>query len=372
MSHPESPDYVRTSLAAAMTLGFEQGTFFRGAQLYCINLLLTYRNGCAGACAYCGLKRTRTSSMGSGEGSFIRVQWPTYRLDEVIQGMKSARCQHVERVCISMVTNPRAINDILVINKKIRASLNLPLSSLIAPSTTIDRNWLKQLRESGTDRVGIAIDAATPEIFDELRGRGVNGPHRWDRYWEIVNASCEVFGHSNVGIHLIVGIGETEEEMAQMFQRCADLGVGVHLFSHYPETTPCEKNLRQTPIGQYRRMQMLRHLIIRGITQFGKLSFNSEGQLIAFGVSEETLREQICTGTPFRTTGCPGRTLEVACNRPYANCTPFQAYMGEFRNYPFALQAKDLEVVQRQLWDYRQDSVAPTIEVAENFIAEGD
>ncbi|OLS15754.1 MAG: hypothetical protein RBG13Loki_0591, partial [Promethearchaeota archaeon CR_4] len=30
MSLPESPDYVRISLAAAMTLGFEQGTFFRG------------------------------------------------------------------------------------------------------------------------------------------------------------------------------------------------------------------------------------------------------------------------------------------------------------------------------------------------------
>ena len=38
----ESPGYVRLSLAAAMTLGFAKGWFFRGATLKCVNLLLTY------------------------------------------------------------------------------------------------------------------------------------------------------------------------------------------------------------------------------------------------------------------------------------------------------------------------------------------
>ncbi|MHA2015753.1 MAG: radical SAM protein, partial [Candidatus Thorarchaeota archaeon] len=42
----ESPEYVRTSLAAAMTIGKVPGRFYRDAKLYCINILLTYDEGC--------------------------------------------------------------------------------------------------------------------------------------------------------------------------------------------------------------------------------------------------------------------------------------------------------------------------------------
>ena len=44
----ESPEYVRVSSAAAMTLGLMPGRFLRGAKLYCVNLLLMYDSGCAG------------------------------------------------------------------------------------------------------------------------------------------------------------------------------------------------------------------------------------------------------------------------------------------------------------------------------------
>ncbi|EMR74670.1 hypothetical protein MBGDF03_01269 [Thermoplasmatales archaeon SCGC AB-540-F20] len=52
----ESPEYLRTSLAAAMTLGFKNGRFYRNAKLPCINLLLTYNSGCAGNCGYCAFQ----------------------------------------------------------------------------------------------------------------------------------------------------------------------------------------------------------------------------------------------------------------------------------------------------------------------------
>ena len=72
---PRSPDDMRISLAAAMTLGYEPGVFFRGARLHCVNLLLTYPEGCRARCAYCGLSAERP---GAGRGkSFIRVQWPS-------------------------------------------------------------------------------------------------------------------------------------------------------------------------------------------------------------------------------------------------------------------------------------------------------
>ena len=59
-----SPDHLRMSLAAAMTLGYTPGVFYRDARLYCINLLLTYPEGCRGRCAYCGLAAGRAAPAG--------------------------------------------------------------------------------------------------------------------------------------------------------------------------------------------------------------------------------------------------------------------------------------------------------------------
>ena len=59
-----SPDYLQMSLAAAMTLGLKEGLFYRNARLYCLNLLLTYPQGCHANCAYCGLQKSREGAFG--------------------------------------------------------------------------------------------------------------------------------------------------------------------------------------------------------------------------------------------------------------------------------------------------------------------
>ncbi|MHA1232741.1 MAG: radical SAM protein [Candidatus Helarchaeota archaeon] len=356
----ESPEYLQTSLAAAMTLGFRKGKFYRNAKLYCINLLLTYQQGCRAACAYCGLSRTRMIYGLECDKSFIRVEWPIYKLDEIIKAMNSERCSHVERVCISMVTNPRASKDIIIVNEQIFNETDKLISSLICP-TIIDRNWLIKLKRSGTDKVGIAIDAASPELFDQLRGRGVKGPHKWEKYWEIIRESAKIFGSKNVGIHLIVGLGETEKDMALLFQKIHDFGIDIHLFSFFPEPFSALENKKQPPIGQYRRIQLLRFLIKNDLTHFEKLEFNNLNQIINFGLEPDILDKIIETGKAFMTSGCPGKTLEVACNRPYANSTPFQAYMGECRNFPFNPNVEDINIIKKQLSDY-SDSYIPTID----------
>jgi biotin synthase-related radical SAM superfamily protein len=104
----ESPEYLRMSLAAAMTLGFKPGVFYRNARLYCINLLLTYSNGCAAKCGYCGLSGKRPGMY--GDKSFIRVTWPTHTLEDIIARI-SDRQDRIKRICISMITNKRSIAD---------------------------------------------------------------------------------------------------------------------------------------------------------------------------------------------------------------------------------------------------------------------
>lgn len=346
----ESPTYVRTSLAAAMTMGIVPGKFLRNAKLYCINLLLTYDEGCIGRCAYCGLSRLRKADEPWREHSFIRVDWPTVALDEVLSRLDSELCLHVERVCVSMITNRRARKDLITVIERLREKID-SISTLITP-TIVDKGWLYELRKAGTDMVGIAVDAATPELFEKLRGRGVGGPHKWEKYWKTVEEAVEVFGRNNVGVHLIVGLGESEKEMVETIQRAHDMGAKTHLFSFFPEEKSAMQNFPQPPIAKYRRIQLARYLINHGISTVKEMTFDEDERLRGYGVDGEVLGEIIDTGLPFMTSGCRGKTMENACNRPFANCTPYQAYVGELRNYPFQPEKRDVEIIRRQLRDY--------------------
>lgn len=344
----ESPEYIRISFAAAITLGFMPGKFFRDAKLYCLNLLLTYNDGCVGKCAYCGLSKSRVRSKPWVNQSFIRVDWPIVPLKEFIKRMDEY--PHIERVCVSMITHRKAPEDTLTIVRNLREKTD-SISSLIAP-TIVNEGWLCKLKDAGADKVGIAIDTATPKLFDKLRGKEVGGPHRWSWYWKIAEKALEIFGRYNVGIHLIVGLGETEEEMVMTIQKAYDMGALTHLFSFFPEPGSMLEFLPQPPIGKYRRIQLARYLINKGISTYEEMRFDEEGKIIDFGVSKETYDKIVESGLPFMTSGCAGRSMENACNRPFSDCTPYQAYIGEMRNFPFKPSEEDIFIIKKQIKDY--------------------
>jgi biotin synthase len=337
----ESPEYLRMSLAAAMTLGFKGGLFYRDAKLYCINLLLTYSEGCSARCAYCGLSKKREGAY--EDKSFIRVTWPTYSLDDIIEAI-GKRTDHVKRVCISQVTNKRSIGDTKEIAAKLRAAFDIPVSLLISP-TIVTKEDLQDFKAAGADKIGVAVDAATPEIFDKHRGKGVGGPHSWDRYFECLEQAIEIFGVRNAGSHLVTGLGETERDMIQTIQRVQDMGGWTHLFSFLPEQ---DSQLSDHPVpdmDHYRRIQLGRWLIDEKMTNADKMQFDDEGRVVSFGVSAEALDKAVDSGEPFRTSGCEGYDGEVACNRPYANSRPGP----NLRNYPFKPNANDTARIRQQL-----------------------
>lgn len=340
--HYSSPDHVRLSLAAAMTLDLVPGLFYRNARLGCINLLLTYPDGCRANCAYCGLSNGRIGDY--EEKSFIRVAWDVYPLDGVIDRM-AERSGRFERACVSMVTHPRARADMIEVVERISAKSDVMISVLVTP-TLLDESDLLAYRGRGVDRVGIAIDAAREDIFVEMRGAGVGGPHRWSRYWEFFEQAVRIFGEGMVGSHYIVGLGESEQEMARAIQAIRDIGGVTHLFSFFAEPETRLTDLPQPPMGQYRRMQLARHLIDEGAGRADDFEYDEGGTLVSFGMPEDELERIISSGTPFMTSGCPGTDGAVACNRPYANSLPGPA----IRNFPFRPNDEDLDRVRSELW----------------------
>jgi biotin synthase len=103
----------------------------------------------------------------------------------------------------------------------------------------------------------------------------------------------------------------------------------------------------------------------KGMAGVERMRFDERGRIVDFGVEEATLKESIESGTPFMTSGCRSKNREGACNRPYSNSTPYQALIGEIRNYPFQPTPDDIKIIKMQLWDYSDVPVKRWIEAPE-------
>ncbi|MFN3534418.1 MAG: radical SAM protein, partial [Desulfatiglandales bacterium] len=196
----KSPEYVRISRASALSIGLISGWMYKSAVNRCVNLLLQYPEGCFANCAYCGLARHRPFKY--EDKSFIHVDWPVFHLDLIIDGINKAP-GYVKRSCISMITHKRAFEDTCVILERLKAHTKLPVSVLVSPTVLMDGN-IERLKGFGADKIGVAIDLANQVLFDQYRGKGVKGPHRWERYWKTFEDALLIFGYKNVGIHLMV------------------------------------------------------------------------------------------------------------------------------------------------------------------------
>lgn len=339
----ESPEFVKVSHATAISLGLMRGRMYRGAVNKCVNLLVHFDEGCAANCAYCGLAKKRPGIY--EDKSFIHVAWPIYSIQQVVDAINRAPA-YVKRTCISMITNGKSRQSTLDMARTLRRETSIPLSVLIAP-TIMNKDDLQSLKDMGVDKIGIAIDLATPKLFEQYRGKGVSGPHQWDRYWHILEQGREIFGPLNVGAHLMVGMGETEQEMASIMDRLWQMGVANHLFSFFAEKGSAIQDRPQPPWPKYLRIQLARYLIEEGLGGEGDMHFDDYGRISDFGLDGDQLNEIIHRGVPFMTTGCHGDDHCVACNRPFGNCLPDIMQW----NYPYAPNQEELKLIRENIFN---------------------
>ena len=274
----QSPDYAKMSHATAISLGLMRGRMYRGAVNRCVNLLVHYPEGCAANCAYCGLAKKRPGTY--QEKSFIHVDWPIFGMYEIVDAVNAAP-GYVKRTCISMITNGKCAAHTLSMTEQLTRKTKLPVSILTSP-TILNGDFLHKAKSCGADKIGIAIDLATPGLFDRYRGKGVSGPHRWERYWQFMEEGLSVFGPRNVGAHLMVGMGETEKEMADLMDRLWQMGVDNHLFSFFAEEGSRLDNMPQPPWSNYLRVQLARYLIENDISASNRMTFDEKRRYYRF------------------------------------------------------------------------------------------
>ena len=262
-----------------------------------------------------------------------------YELNELIAAL-SKKDHPIKRICIQTVSYTNSDEDLLkILTQFSSSSIRTPISvcSYPLPKATFER-----MRELGVKRIGISYDCATPEIYDNVKGKNRGVEFSWQDLDKTLQDAIDVFGNRFVSTHLIIGLDETEKEAIEFMQEFHDQKITIGLFAFTPvKGTELEKK-PQPKMDSYRRIQLARSLIVSGKTNINKMIFLNERRIIDYGVQDDILLDEINKGKPFQTTGCPH------CNRPFYNESPGK----ELYNFPYELSQKDINKVKQYFEEF--------------------
>lgn len=211
---------------------------------------------------------------------------------------------YLMRACIQTELYDEWWEDTVFLIRSIREISKIPISISVFPLS--DEHYL-DLRTLGVSELIIPLDACTPELFDKIKA----GLYSWEKHIDGIKRASEFF--NKVGTHLIIGLGETDEEAVRIIDRLKIMNVNPALFS-YTNINGTQLKLPEVSLKHYRTVQLARYLIMERIASFPEMRFNN-GILYDFGADKNVIREIIEDGSAFQTTGCP------ECNRPMANET---------------------------------------------------
>ncbi len=285
---------------------------------------------CYGNCAFC------SQAIDHQKKDFLsRIIWPLFDLDEVISALaKNLSQSSIKRICIQAQINHDTPEKVITLVEALRSVTTLPISLSWRPKNVEE---VDRLFEIGVSRLGIAVDLATPELFDEIKGtaRGIN-----INYESVVSMIKQVknrHGSSKITTHLIVGLGETQQEAVSFLQEMYANSIKVALFAFTPLKGTALYEFPRPDIITYRLIQLTNFLLKSNPDL--EILFSDELKITKIIILSK-FKESIQKGKPFMTSGCP------SCNRPYYNEKPNDE---ELYNYPRPLLTKESENIFKQI-----------------------
>lgn len=249
-----------------------------------------------------------------------RVTWPAFPVGEIAENLSDAYVRgEIKRVCLQVVNDKENWENTVQSLEEMRKR-NIKAICVSNYFQHVDQ--ARELIEAGAEKVCIALDGATPVIYEQAK------KSNWQERWSLLTECAEALP-GKITTHLIVGLGETEEEMVKRITECLRRGIGVGLFAFTPVPgTPWGWRLPPS-IGHYRRVQIAYQLLQKGYDE--KVIQYREGKICRYDVPG--LQKILSDGRAFETKGCPD------CNRPFYNESPG----GIMYNYPRQLTAGEVE-----------------------------
>jgi len=271
---------------------------------------------CQRDCSFCAQAHTSLAR----EDALSRVTWPAFHPDTALAALADAHSKGlVQRSCLQVTKSSGSLERTIALADRIGSLM--PLSASVHSQ---DLEEVGALLEAGVDVVGLSLDAANPQAYSSAKGGS------WKKAKDFIRrASLRYPGR--IATHLIVGLGESEREMAQTIREMLSWGVTVGMFAFTPIRGTAMEGAPPPTLGSYRRIQIAHQLMRRDLEAFDHLRFSPQGRIVDFGMAAPQLRALLADGQAFRTSGCPG------CNRPYYNEHPG----GNVYNYPRPLTVEE-------------------------------
>ena len=275
---------------------------------------------CTNDCAFC----TQARSSHSHANALSRVAWPQVDPARATEAIAQGYAQGgIRRVCFQVTGSPHDMQSARVAVTRLAKACAVPICVSIAVTSMAQ---IEALLAAGAERVTLALDAATPQLFARIKGRD------WQPAWSLLTKAARQFpGH--IGTHLIVGLGEREDEFLTTAASLLECGIMIGVFAFTPVRGTRMEDTAPPPIESYRRIQAAFWLLKHGLVQAADLQFDADGRLCGMSLDQSTLVQALGDGDAFRTAGCPD------CNRPYYNERPGS----RLYNYPRPLTRAEAE-----------------------------
>lgn len=163
---------------------------------------ITVTGSCIFSCKYC---------------SVPRIGGKQKTIEEIVGMVESVRDRiHAISITSGVLTSIEEEEAYVLDVVKSLSAYNLPIGVSIYPtSMTPDR-----LKELGVAEVKFNLEAATPELFSQMCP-GLD----YGMLWEVLDRSVQLFGKNHVFSNIIIGLGETDDEMEACINKLTDHGV---------------------------------------------------------------------------------------------------------------------------------------------------
>jgi len=229
---------------------------------------------CDNDCAFCSQKISSSR--------LSRIEWPEFDDNLVIERINSSDFKRVCLQCTSV-----GINEVSTVVKRIQKPVSVSYNFLN----------IEDMKKIEAD-ICIPLDVANKELYRKIK------KDSFEKKVVLIEEAAERFP-GRISTHLIAGLGETYDEITNLFRHMYSIGVSVGLFAFTP-IKGTQLQARKPPSLEYYRKVQAEHYRLKHKTD--------KVERVA-----------------FETSGCEN------CNRPYYNERP----SGPIFNYPRPLTEEE-------------------------------
>jgi radical SAM protein (TIGR04043 family) len=166
------------------------------------------------------------------QGKTVLRKSPSQFLEVLKAAKQEKRASHLTLTMGTPDRPDRGVQDYVDFVSEIRKQSDMPIHAQLEPPETADQ--LRALKDAGVDTVGIHL-----EIYDDdLRKQYCPGKFHNASFFDYYSAwrqAVRIFGRGQVSTFILLGLGETPEQLHLGFKTTVELGV-------IPVPVPCRPN----------------------------------------------------------------------------------------------------------------------------------